>query len=87
MLNLDFAGICIRDSDNQKAALIQKKTESMFCPEGITLDFGHGSMRYLDFECSDSFTLPARCRLRCRGSSPPVLGQQKSTLMSAFHPL
>ena len=42
LLYLDFKGIFDRNSDNPKTALMQKKTESMFRPEGITLDFGHG---------------------------------------------
>ena len=56
MLYLDFSGIFDRNADNPKTALIQKKTESMFRPEGITLDFGHGSMRYLAFERSGSMS-------------------------------
>ena len=56
LLYLDFKGIFDRDSDNPKTALIQKKTESMFRPEGITLDFGHGEMRYLAFERSGSMS-------------------------------
>ena len=34
----------------------QKKAEAMFRPEGITLDFGHGSHRYLAFERSGSMS-------------------------------
>lgn len=60
LLYLDFKGIFDRDSDNPKTALIQKKTESMFRPEGITLDFGHGSMRYLAFERSGSMSRNAK---------------------------
>lgn len=60
MLYLDFKGIFDRDSDNPKTALMQKKTESMFRPEGITLDFGHGSMRYLAFERSGSMSRNAK---------------------------
>ena len=59
ILYLDFKGIFDRDADNPKAALMQKKTESMFRPEGITLDFGHGSMRYLAFERSGSMSRSA----------------------------
>lgn len=32
----------------------------MFRPEGITLDFGHGSMRYLAFERSGSMRRNAK---------------------------
>ena len=56
LLYLDFKGIFDRDADNPKAALMQKKTEAMFSPEGITLNFGHGSMRYLAFERSGSMS-------------------------------
>ena len=56
---LDFKGIFDRDADNPKAALMQKKTEAMFSPEGITLNFGHGSMRYLAFERSGSMSRSA----------------------------
>lgn len=45
LLYLDFKGIFDRDSGNQKAALIQKKAEALFLPDGITLDFGHVEMR------------------------------------------
>lgn len=60
MLYPDFKGIFDRDSDHPKTALMQKKTESMFRPEGITLDFGHGSMRYLAFERSGSMNRNAK---------------------------
>ncbi|MGM9663428.1 MAG: hypothetical protein ACI3XF_01185, partial [Eubacteriales bacterium] len=60
LLYLDFKGIFDRDSDNPKTALMQKKTESMFRPEGITLDFGHGSVRYLAFERSGSMSRNAK---------------------------
>ena len=59
MLYLDFSGIFDRNADNSKTALMQKKTESMFRPEGITLNFGHGSMRYLAFERSGSMSRSA----------------------------
>lgn len=59
ILYLDFKGIFDRDADNPKAALMQKKTEAMFSPEGITLNFGHGSMRYLAFERSGSMSRSA----------------------------
>lgn len=59
LLYLDFKGIFDRDAGNPKVALMQKKTESMFRPEGITLNFGHGSMRYLAFERSGSMSRSA----------------------------
>ena len=59
LLYLDFKGIFDRDADNPKAALMQKKTEAMFSQDGITLNFGHGSMRYLAFERSGSMSRSA----------------------------
>lgn len=56
ILYLDFKGIFDRDADNPKAALMQKKTEAMFSPEGITLNFGQGDARYLAFERSGSMS-------------------------------
>ena len=59
LLYLDFKGIFDRDADNPKAALMQKKTEAMFSPEGITLNFGQGDARYLAFERSSSMSRSA----------------------------
>lgn len=59
MLYLDFKGIFDRDADNPKTALMQKKTEAMFSPEGITLNFGQGDARYLAFERSGSMSRSA----------------------------
>ena len=56
---LDFKGIFDRDADNPKVALMQKKTEAMFSPEGITLNFGQGDARYLAFERSGSMSRSA----------------------------
>ena len=56
ILYLDFKGIFDRDADNPKAAIMQKKTEAMFSPEGITLNFGQGDARYLAFERSGSMS-------------------------------
>lgn len=44
----------------QREIIRQKKAESMFRPEGITLDFGHGSHRYLAFERSGSMSRESR---------------------------
>ncbi len=60
LLYLDFAGIFDKNADNLKVALKQKKTESMFRPEGITLDFGHGAMKFLAFERSGSMSRNAK---------------------------
>ena len=59
ILYLDFKGIFDRDADNPKAAIMQKKTEAMFSPEGITLNFGQGDARYLAFERSGSMSRSA----------------------------
>lgn len=59
LLYLDFKGIFDRDAGNPKVALMQKKTESMFRPEGITLNFGQGDARYLAFERSGSMSRSA----------------------------
>lgn len=39
---------------------MQKKTEAMFRPEGITLDFGQGKNRYIAFERSASMSRNAK---------------------------
>ena len=57
---IDFAGIFDRDAGNPKIALRQKKAESMFRPDGITLDFGGGTQRYLAFERSAGMSRNAR---------------------------
>ena len=60
ILYLDFAGIFDRDENDPKVALMQKKTEAMFRPEGITLDFGQGKKRYIAFERSASMSRNAK---------------------------
>ena len=60
ILYLDFSGIFDRDENDPKVALMQKKTEAMFRPEGITLDFGDGGKRYLAFERSASMSREAK---------------------------
>lgn len=59
ILYLDFKGIFDRDAENPKVALMQKKTEAMFSPDGITLNFGQGDARYLAFERSGSMSRSA----------------------------
>ena len=44
IIYVDFKGIFDRSSKHIKNALRQKKAESMFRPEGITLDLGNGKM-------------------------------------------
>ena len=57
IIYLDFAGIFDRSAEFPKNALRQKKAESMFRPEGITLDLGSGQHKYLAFERSASMSL------------------------------
>lgn len=53
---MDFAGIFDRTGRQRKYMERKKKAESMFRPEGITLDFGSGQRRYLAFERSASMS-------------------------------
>lgn len=59
-LYLDFKEIFDRSTAQKRYADRQKKAESMFRPEGISLDFGHGSHRYLAFERSGSMSRNAK---------------------------
>lgn len=52
---MDFAGIFDRNDTER-----QKKAESLFRPEGITLDFGGGAHSYVAFERSGSMSRQAR---------------------------
>ena len=52
---MDFAGIFGRSD-----AETEKKAESLFRPEGITMDFGGGAQRYLAFERSGSMSRQTR---------------------------
>lgn len=61
ILYFDFSGIFDRDENNPKVQLMQKKTEALFYPDGITLDFGHGKMKYIAFERSGSMS--RECKL------------------------
>lgn len=60
ILYLDFSGIFDRDDTNAIVSLMQIKTEAMFSPDGITLNFGHGEMKYLAFERSGSMSREGR---------------------------
>lgn len=57
---VDFTGIFDRKANTHKNELRQKKAESMFRPEGITLDLGNGSHKYVAFERSASMSRNAR---------------------------
>lgn len=56
---MDFSGI-FDGGQSRKNLDRQKKAESMFRPEGITLDFGTGPYSYLAFERSGSMSRQAR---------------------------
>ena len=56
---MDFAGIFDRTGRQKKDMERRKKAESMFRPEGISLDFGAGPHRYLAFERSASMSRQA----------------------------
>lgn len=53
---MDFSGVFDRASQEKKYTQRQLKAKSMFCPEGVTLDFGSGKRRYLAFERSGSMS-------------------------------
>ena len=53
---VDFSNIFDRNAAQNRHAIRQKKAESMFRPEGITLDFGAGPHRYVAFERSNSMS-------------------------------
>ena len=57
---VDFSGIFDRDAALNRHTVRQKKAESIFRPEGITLDFGNGPHRYLAFERSNSMSRKAQ---------------------------
>ncbi|NCB52328.1 MAG: hypothetical protein EOM54_10655 [Clostridia bacterium] len=57
---VDFSGIFDRKAVQKKYLDRQKQAEAMFRPEGITLDFGRGSYRYLAFERSGSMSRNSR---------------------------
>ena len=56
---VDFNGIFDR-GNSPKMMERQKKAEAMFRPEGVTLDFGNGTHRYLAFERSGSMSRQAK---------------------------
>ena len=60
LIYLDFDGIFDRNPSVPVNALRQKKAESLFRPEGISLDFGTGSKNYIAFERSASMSRKAR---------------------------
>ena len=52
----DFTGIFDRTSESSYYNLLRRKSEVLFRPEGISVDFGSGSHRYLAFERSQSMS-------------------------------
>ena len=57
---MDFSGIFDRRGTQKKYLIRQKKAKALFCPEGVSLDFGSGPHRYLAFERSGSMSRQAR---------------------------
>lgn len=57
---VDFSNIFDRNAAQNRHAIRQRKAESMFRPEGITLDFGAGPHRYVAFERSNSMSRKAQ---------------------------
>lgn len=57
---MDFAGVFDRSAANKKQRIRQEKARAMFRPQGVGLDFGAGSHRYVAFERSGSMSRQAR---------------------------
>ena len=57
---MDFEHIFDRSGTKKMQLIRQQKAEAMFCPEGVSLDFGLGEHRYLAFERSNSMSRQAR---------------------------
>lgn len=52
----DFSRVFDRDSANPYYAQLQKKAESLFMSQGVSIDFGSGMHRYVAFERSASMS-------------------------------
>ena len=57
---MDFSGIFDRSGARKKYLIRQEKAKALFRPEGVSLDFGFGTHRYLAFERSGSMSRQAR---------------------------
>lgn len=60
LIYIDFSRVFDRKPTQKKYIDWQKMAEDMFRPEGISLDFGYGSDRYVAFERSASMSRNAR---------------------------
>lgn len=60
IIYINFSGIFDRVSTQKKYADRRLQAESMFRPEGVKLDFGKGSYRYIAFERSASMSRNSR---------------------------
>ena len=60
LIYVDFSRVFDRQPTQKKYIDWQKMAEDMFRPEGISLDFGYGSDRYIAFERSASMSRNAR---------------------------
>lgn len=56
----NFEGIFDRNNNSKKYANLQNKARDMFRPDGIILDFGSGSHRYIAFERSAGMSRNAK---------------------------
>lgn len=57
---VDFSGIFDRSPASPRVARLQALAETMFRPEGVTLDLGDGSRQYAAFERSNSMSRMGR---------------------------
>ena len=57
---MDFSRIFDRSGARKKYLVRQEKAKALFRPEGVSLDFGSGTHRYLAFERSGSMSRQAR---------------------------
>lgn len=57
---MDFSGVFDRSSMLPRQQIRQEKARDMFCPEGVCLNLGAGSRRYLAFERLGSMSRQSR---------------------------
>lgn len=60
LIYIDFTNVFDRKGNNKRYAERIEKAKAMFCPEGISLDFGNGGYRYVAFERSASMSRQSR---------------------------
>ena len=62
----DFTGIFDRTSNSSYYTLLRRKAEALFRTDGIFVDFGNGSHRYLAFERSQSMSREGLLAFICK---------------------